>query len=89
MVVLVHEGDRENPVVLDLPKGGKPGEFPCCLLDCRSLDEHLSRLWPDHLVERALRFSRPEDPVLVSRFDNSIFDHRTNDLYVKCKRRAS
>jgi hypothetical protein len=106
MVVLVHEGNQENPVVLgkclmirktltlilgivfaDLPKGGKPGQFPCCNPSCRDLEQHLGRVWPGHLVERALRFSRPEDTnILVSRFDNTIFDDKTNDLYVKCRR---
>lgn len=69
--------------VPDLPKCGQPGENP------QVLHAYLRQRWPSHVVAHAARFSQEDDKeVLIKTFDNSTFEHRSNDLYVKCSRKS-
>ncbi|PVG00627.1 hypothetical protein CPB86DRAFT_871713 [Serendipita vermifera] len=85
IVALLHENNQEFPTPLDIAKGGGR----CCDPNCGDLRNHLDNLWQTRSVIKALRLSNPENSadVFSSPLNDETFDHRTNDLYLKCEPR--
>ncbi|PVG00630.1 hypothetical protein CPB86DRAFT_782470 [Serendipita vermifera] len=85
IVALLHENDKEIPIPLDIAKGGGR----CCDPNCGNLRNHLNNIWQTRAVRKALRFSDPTNSIDVFScvLNDESFDHRTNDLYLKCEPR--
>ncbi|KAG8848785.1 hypothetical protein FRC20_002470 [Serendipita sp. 405] len=85
IVALVHEGDNEFPVPLDVPIFGRN---TCCVPTYESLGMHLARLWSSqYTICRASRIKNPNQSVLHTALNTNTFTVRMNELYVKVERR--
>jgi hypothetical protein len=99
------ESDREVPVPLgeslrirvvpasnqltyleDIGRGGGN----CCQEECGTLRFHLKNLWPSHIVTEATLLSDPSNKDVWSKtLSDEYFEHRTNNLYLRRKRKGS
>ncbi|KAG8750962.1 hypothetical protein FRC14_008261 [Serendipita sp. 396] len=85
IVALVHEGDNEFPVPLDVPIFGRN---TCCVPTCESSGMHLAQLWSSqYTICRASRIKDPNQSVLHTALNSNTFTVRMNELYVKVERR--